>query len=640
MNTIDPAQYPEEHQRLKEQRDSFFESNVVGQVLESIADDLNDNNEYFKDPVKVEEYKQSIISFLTRNKVSIDDAAIIAETAFTKTGAYSVYDNEKNILGISKQNMADIIDYRKTRANYAIDQQLPELVVLSSLVNSMSPEVYRAFSNLPEGRKINDAIAANYASAAKGITNFNIDFGDKSKAISIAQDLQRTTAPALLKGSSMVASAQAVNNVPSIKEISSRDFDTVISNARGVAAIFDNPHTQATKRQLQSSNKPTEQALGIQMDNEERRAKALASAGTYLQSAHKGAQNLRYIMDNSTIFNNLRVNNAGKIVFVPGTSVAGAIEEGIAEQFAGYGQMIDEINADVAAVTGLSSQGLTDFWRSIDIPTLSEGERPQHAPAFNWTSKPVEDLSEIEENLTSEETRAESRELNKDLFSAVETPQAFGEARLSRSEPIVNAHMETPEVYKLTEEGTKAENKLLQSMGEHDTFLGVASEQLYQERKKSLPKALQSEEDYDLRGAYKAGLLDNVEEGMHLPDTFKKPNHITFSKESKYYKPGMWAGEWVDDYTFKIPLNTPKAKLAKLKEYFAKYEPGARIMIDNPKALEELSKIEGEEDSISRALSSDPYMHEGYVNMYEEDKEKLMHKRHRVLKDIYIYPGE
>jgi hypothetical protein len=221
-----------------------------------------------------------------------------------------------------------------------------------------------------------------------------------------------------------------------------------------------------------------------------------------------------------------------------------------------------------------------------------------------------------------------------------ETPQVFGEARLSRSEPLTFAHMETPEVYKLTEEGTKAENKLLQSMGEYDTFLGVAAEGLYQERKKSLPKALQSEKDYDLRGAYKAGLLDNVEEGMHLPDTFKKPNHITFSKESKYYEEGMWAGEWVDDYTFKIPLNTPKAKLAKLKEYFAKYEPGARIMIDNPKALEELSKIEGEEENLSSALSSDPYMHEGYGNMYEADKEKLMHKRHRVLKDIYIYPGE
>lgn len=261
--------------------------------------------------------------------------------------------------------------------------------------------------------------------------------------------------------------------------------------------------------------------------------------------------------------------------------------------------------------------------------------------AFGLTPKEApSEIEKLEKTLENEDLKPHVRRAVEGTIEILKNQDGTTTARLSRSEPLTFAHLETPEVYKLMEEGTKAENKLLQSMGEHDTFLGVAEEELYQERKKSLPKALQSEKDYDLRGAYKAGLLDNVEEGMHLPDTFKKPNHITFSKESKYYEDGMWAGEWVDNNTFKIPLNTPKAKLAKLKEYFAKYEPGARIMIDNPKALEELRKIEGEEDNISKALSSDPYMHEGYANMYEADKEKLMNKRHRVLKDIYIYPGE
>ena len=258
------------------------------------------------------------------------------------------------------------------------------------------------------------------------------------------------------------------------------------------------------------------------------------------------------------------------------------------------------------------------------------------------TSEKAVEIEKLEKILENEELKPHIRRAVEGTIEILKNQDGTTAARLSRSEPLAFAQLDYDnlEVYKLIEKGTEAENELLQSMGEYDTFLGVAAEGLYQERKKSLPKTLQSEEDYDLRGAYKAGLLDNVEEGMHLPDTFKKPNHITFSKESKYYEEGMWAGEWVDDYTFKIPLNTPKAKLAKLKEYFAKYEPGARIMIDNPKALEELREIEGEEDSISRALSSDPYMHEGYVNMYEKDKEKLMHKRHRVLKDIYIYPGE
>lgn len=53
--------------------------------------------------------------------------------------------------------------------------------------------------------------------------------------------------------------------------------------------------------------------------------------------------------------------------------------------------------------------------------------------------------------------------------------------------------------------------------------------------------------DYDLRGAFKAGLTPDPQSG-HWPDTFKKPNHPTFSVESKYAKDapdraGRWQGE-------------------------------------------------------------------------------------------------
>lgn len=55
--------------------------------------------------------------------------------------------------------------------------------------------------------------------------------------------------------------------------------------------------------------------------------------------------------------------------------------------------------------------------------------------------------------------------------------------------------------------------------------------------------------DYDLRGAYKAGVVPagpeaGVNEG-HWPDTYKKPNHPTFSTQSKYAKdrPDL-AGSW------------------------------------------------------------------------------------------------
>lgn len=53
--------------------------------------------------------------------------------------------------------------------------------------------------------------------------------------------------------------------------------------------------------------------------------------------------------------------------------------------------------------------------------------------------------------------------------------------------------------------------------------------------------------DYDLRGAYAAGVTPDPKTG-HWPDTFKKPNHPTFSDESKYAplapdKAGHWNGD-------------------------------------------------------------------------------------------------
>lgn len=53
-----------------------------------------------------------------------------------------------------------------------------------------------------------------------------------------------------------------------------------------------------------------------------------------------------------------------------------------------------------------------------------------------------------------------------------------------------------------------------------------------------------SGDDYDFRGAFKAGLTPGDDE--HWPDTYKKPNHPTFSDESVYAKqgnPGHWSGD-------------------------------------------------------------------------------------------------
>lgn len=51
--------------------------------------------------------------------------------------------------------------------------------------------------------------------------------------------------------------------------------------------------------------------------------------------------------------------------------------------------------------------------------------------------------------------------------------------------------------------------------------------------------------DYDLVGAFLAGVTRDPATG-HMPDTFKKPNHPTFSNQSQYAT-GKWAkyaGSW------------------------------------------------------------------------------------------------
>src|SRR5262245_26592741 len=69
-----------------------------------------------------------------------------------------------------------------------------------------------------------------------------------------------------------------------------------------------------------------------------------------------------------------------------------------------------------------------------------------------------------------------------------------------------------------------------------------------------------SGEDYDLRGAFQAGYTPNAQ--GHWPDTFKKPNHPTFSVESRFAQdyPDR-AGRWEGD-TYIPPGQQPGAPAA------------------------------------------------------------------------------
>ena len=74
--------------------------------------------------------------------------------------------------------------------------------------------------------------------------------------------------------------------------------------------------------------------------------------------------------------------------------------------------------------------------------------------------------------------------------------------------------------------------------------------------------------DYDFRGFWKDFIKNNVDnsfsQNTHFPDTYKKPNHETFSIESKYAKGEMkkYAGSWDGD-TFIEPKEKYRRRTAE-----------------------------------------------------------------------------
>lgn len=88
--------------------------------------------------------------------------------------------------------------------------------------------------------------------------------------------------------------------------------------------------------------------------------------------------------------------------------------------------------------------------------------------------------------------------------------------------------------------------------------------------------------DYDTRGLYKEMEGKDLEPG-HGPDTHKKPNHPTFSDESKYHgKDGNEGGSWGkkgERGTFK-PGKTNKQHRSKeeLQKYFKDVEPDVDLV--------------------------------------------------------------
>lgn len=116
----------------------------------------------------------------------------------------------------------------------------------------------------------------------------------------------------------------------------------------------------------------------------------------------------------------------------------------------------------------------------------------------------------------------------------------------------------------------------------YTTYLTPDQEAEYNQWRSSLPKNLQNDADYDLRGAFLQSV--KADGRAHMTDKFKKPNHITFSSESQYSGALSQGGKWVDDgrggYVFwASPTNLEYNQPSALASYFKQYEKGNTVVL-------------------------------------------------------------
>lgn len=232
---------------------------------------------------------------------------------------------------------------------------------------------------------------------------------------------------------------------------------------------------------------------------------------------------------------------------------------------------------------------LADPFTGLNIQSKDVSDVPEAERLFKEFEKNPEEALKLYNNMKDVIASGEGKEFHRAIYRVAKNfLDRTGSASVSTTQTLANASVVgAPEVetanlsiWEDVEQSARADASTEKGLDEYDTGLGAAGEAAYTTWKKSLPENLQNESDYDLRGFYKKYGDNAVEEEQHLTDEFKKPNHPTFSKESKYYKKGMWAGEWDDKGNFHIPYDTPKEILDRLLDYWENSDEEGDIVIN------------------------------------------------------------
>jgi hypothetical protein len=89
-------------------------------------------------------------------------------------------------------------------------------------------------------------------------------------------------------------------------------------------------------------------------------------------------------------------------------------------------------------------------------------------------------------------------------------------------------------------------------------------------------------QDYDTRGAFLAGMQPDAR--GHLADTYKLPNHITFSNESIFSNPLQQGGRWETGPDGRSQFHASEFNLQnypaeRLQQYFQQQEPDTQLVL-------------------------------------------------------------
>lgn len=132
--------------------------------------------------------------------------------------------------------------------------------------------------------------------------------------------------------------------------------------------------------------------------------------------------------------------------------------------------------------------------------------------------------------------------------------------------------------------------------------------------------------DYDMEGALRAGI--KPDEFGHMPDTYKLPNHMTFSEDSVYSTPEQRGGRWIEgedgQWVFwPSEYNMAQHPMSEMQDYFERVEqnipgrPDSYAVYPSDYRLPERKAVggyavggpgDGREDKIPAMLSDGEYV--------------------------------